>query len=136
MAEFSIIYLSDLHIGDDNLPLNLEKLIVNVKEETKDLKNVVLCIAGDIFDKGAYRKNPFDINAKQFEEDKKRQIKIDKEYKAWKVIHDGYNDGKNNLYDSLGCLIDWSRVIIKNDKTEDINEYTSPLRNRMIYTFL
>ena len=38
MAEFSIVHLSDLHIGADTLPLNLDNLINSVKEETAGMK--------------------------------------------------------------------------------------------------
>lgn len=53
--DFNILHLSDLHVSIKNDTLN--KLLKDIKEQTKNIHDIVVVVTGDIVDEGKYSAN-------------------------------------------------------------------------------
>lgn len=57
MNDITILHLSDLHINSKyaNCSYSLNKMLIDIKEQTKNLKNIIITVTGDIVHKGNYK---------------------------------------------------------------------------------
>lgn len=56
MDDFTILHLSDLHINrtDGNLPSLMNKLLDDIKEQSKYCENIIIVVTGDLVHQGKY----------------------------------------------------------------------------------